>query len=294
MKNIIKNIGLLLLLLVLANCTKDEVVSGNSFPETGFIVFSNAATTTGEIVESVSIPVNVEVPIYRNGLTISYEIQPVEGDISNFVASLSGTTFADPSDNTRNVTIDIPLMNMEVDRTSINTFDVVLTGVNVGGITLGVAGNDIISHRVTLPCSSGNPPVLPSDYFVGDYTISDIAATIGPGNGSENFAAGTVTLTVDPSNPNNRLFTSAVVPAFNPNLEDIVLSFETDDTVLLGPVDPSLACSAAGPYIYTSAAAGNNALWDICNDESITITYIEDPNGSCGGPYDSSFSLIKQ
>ncbi|WP_353780181.1 hypothetical protein [Winogradskyella sp. 3972H.M.0a.05] len=286
MKNIIKIISLLLIVVTYSCDQTNE--NFNSDPTSGWVEFFGPATTTGQTSPSVSIPLDVRVPIYENGLNISYTISAAEGDFTQFVSASSGTAFADPADNTRNVSIDIPLMNMDAGRDFVTSFDITITSVD-NGVRVGVDENSITTHRVTIPCS--NPAVVGADFFVGDYAIADVAATIGPGNGTENFAAGTVTLAVDPTNPNRRIFSSAALPAFNAEIETVTIEFTTDNVVILGDVDPSLSCGGGIPYTFTGAAVADSSPWDICNDTFITVVYTEDPFGSCGGPYVSSFTL---
>lgn len=288
-----KNITLIfssLLFLTLFYSCDDGVNSFSDDPATGWVEFVGAQTTTGQTSPSVTIPLNINVPVYSNGLNISYNIVAVEGDFTNFVASSTGTAFADPTAETRTADIEITLMNMEEGRDFVTSFDVVLTAVDAAGVTVGV-GSSITSHRVTIPCS--NPEVLPDTYFVGDYTIADVVATIGPGNGTENFAAGTVTLAVDPTNPNRRFFMSGALPAFNGEIETVFMEFSTDNVVYLGDVDPTLSCGGGVPYTFGAADIADATPWDICNDNSIVVVYTEDPFGSCGGPFTSSFSLTK-
>lgn len=293
MKNIFKIVySTIIITLVMASCTTDDGSSRFQHnPEQGWVEFQSAATTTGQAVNNVQVPVSIEVPIYKNGFTISYSFESVEGDYTQFVNTTSGTVFVDPQDATRSPRISIDLVNMDVGRDFVTRFDVILTATDNSGIDVGVDNTSILRHTITIPCS--NPAVLPNDYFVGDYVLADVAATIGPNNGSENFAGATVTLTVDPTNPNRRIFTAGVVPAFNPNAEQVIIEFTTDNiAILAADVDPGLACGAgAPPYIYSTNADG--VAWDICSDDAITIPYVEDPNTSCGGPYASSFSLTK-
>nr|WP_321248130.1 hypothetical protein [uncultured Psychroserpens sp.] len=295
MKNILKLIPIIILVFTFSCDDEDNRFSND--PTTGWVEFISSATTTGQTSPVVSIPLSIRVPQFDNGLNISYSIQAVEGDFTQFVSSSSGSVYADPSiqpgvdGDSRALSIDLDLANMDAGRDFVTSFDITLTAVDASSVTVGVNGStNILTHRVTIPCS--NPQVLPNDYFVGDYSIVDTVATIGPGNGTENFAAGTVTLTADPFNTNGRIFSSGVLPAFNGEVESVSIFFTTDNIAILGDVDPGLACSAAGPYVFTAAADGN-APWDICNDQGITITYTEDPNGSCGGPYVSSFTLTK-
>ncbi len=293
MKHIFKIIySTVIIAIVMSSCASDvDSAKFQNNPETGWVEFRAAASTTGQAVTNIQIPVSIEVPVYPEGFSISYSLEAVEGDFTQFVANTTPSPlFIDPQEITRTASISIDLINMDIGRDFVTSFDVVMTAVDKTGIALGDGEGSILTHTVTIPCS--NPLVIPNDYYVGDYTIADVEATIGPGNGTENFAGGTVTLTVDPTNPNRRIFTSGALPAFNGNLEQVVIEFTTDNVAILAEVvDPGLACSAAGPYIFTTDAAG--VPWDICSDQMITIPYTEDPNVSCGGPFPSSFSLTK-
>lgn len=139
-----------------------------------------------------------------------------------------------------------------------------------------------------------NPATLPADYFVGDYTIADLVGTIGPDNGTENFLSGTVTLSVNASNPNQRDFTTAVYPAFTGSAPvNTSLMFMNDGSIVLADIDTGIGCSA--PNVLFGSAGTSNTNWVICEDDNtITINYLEDPLGSCnGGNFDASFTLTK-
>lgn len=279
--------------VILFSCEEEDNSRYNSTPETGWIEFETAATIIGETDESVTIPINVEVPIYKEGLNITYTITGVEGDFTTFVSDTGGNIFADPLDYSRTINVDIPLKNTAAGRDFITTFDVKLTAIDKSGIRLGINSDSVLTHRVTIPCL--NPAVIPADFFTGSYTIADVSANVGPENGTENFAGGAVKLSVDPTNANAREFRSGVLPAFNAEIEIINITFVTGDNVVtLGDVDPNLSCDGTTLYIYTAESTANNTPWDICaGDNSILINYVEDPNASCGGPYMSSFSLTK-
>jgi len=297
MKNIFKIIPLLLLAITFG-CDDNEENRFRSDPSTGFIEYYTAATTTGQTQPSISVPVAIRVPEYNNGLSFTYSIQAVEGDFTQFVSSTGGTVIMDPSvqssadGDSRAASVDLDLANMEVGRDFVTSFDIILTAVDVNGVTLGGVTN-ILSHRVTIPCS--NPDVLLPDYFVGDYAIADVTAQIGPGNGTENIATGVVTLSVDPFNPNVRLFEIVILPAFTGGaLVPASLEFSVDDVVTLGGFSGgNISCNGVAEYGYGPAAAEDSGPWDICNDQSITINYSEDPLVACGGPYPASFSLTK-
>jgi hypothetical protein len=297
MKNILKLIPIVLLVFTFS-CEDDEENRFRNDPSTGWVEFASASTTTGQSTPQVSIPLSIRVPEYRDGLTINYTIQAVEGDFTQFVTGNGGSVFADPAiqssadGDSRALAIDLPLRDMDLGRDFVTSFDVVLTAVDVSSVNLG-GFTEILSHRVTIPCS--NPDVISETYFVGDYAISDVVATIGPGNGTENIGSGTVTLAVDPFNPNVRSFDITLLPAFTGGAPYAAsIEFSSDDVVTLGGyIGGGISCNGVDEYGYTSAAAADSGPWDVCNDQSIIVNYVEDPNGACGGPYPASFSLTK-
>lgn len=295
MKNIIKILAVVMLVAVFG-CEDDDGRFSND-PTTGWVAFRSAQTTTAQVADMVTIPIDVRVPVYKDGLSINYTIVPITGDVSLFVSSTTGTIVMDPSiPNTtstpynRYAEIIIPLMNTEAGRNFVTSFDVVLTSTSAPGVKIGLDETSIIKHRVTIPCS--NPEVIPADYFVGNYVIADQMATIGPGNGTENFQNSVITLTIDPSDPNSRLFTVRVLPAFVATPRNGKITFGTDNKVVLANLGTGIGCAGpTGPQFSYGSAGSNNSPWDVCNDENITINYTEDINVSCGGPYMSSFTL---
>jgi len=131
---------------------------------------------------------------------------------------------------------------------------------------------------------------VPSDYMVGMYQIADITATVGPANGTENFASGTVELTA--ATATSREFEVAILPAFRgPVTVTVNLVCNTLILAEVGP-DPGISCNGADLYVFGTAGA-NDSAYDVASDQNFTIFYTEDVNGACGGPYLSSFSLTK-
>ncbi|WP_353779116.1 hypothetical protein [Winogradskyella sp. 3972H.M.0a.05] len=305
MKKTIKFLICSLLVLVLFNgCDADGLNDGrfNENPQTGWVDFnaSTDETTISGGQATLDVPVQINVPSYPNGFNISYQLEGVAGDFTPFVTATTGSVFADP--NAPNATdrianIVITFQNLDQERLIVNSFDVVLTATDDSNVRVGVDANSTSSstrYRVNIPCS--NPDVLPADFFVGDYAIADVNANLGPANGTENFGAGTVTLTVDPTNPNRRLFSAAVLPAFTGGAPvPVSLEFSPDDYVTLGGyVGTGIGCGGGIEFGYDAALPADSTPWDICNDNSITIIYTEDAISSCGGPFaGSSFSLTK-
>jgi hypothetical protein len=309
MKKYLKISCLLFVATLLFTCDDDNKLSS---PEEniGWIQFPGAnpdvIQVNTELSALFSLGVDVQVPVVDQDFTISYNLVPVSGLDPNTVFNNNGsiispaglTSYAGPDNNTgRDYTY---LANIDFDLTlvpqlsELMVFDVVLTSASDSNITVGLNGADKPTvQRISILCA--NPDTIPADYFVGDYVIADGAATIGPGNGTENFEGGTVTLAVDPFNPNVRTFSVAVLPAFVPAQQFTSIEFTQNDDIALGQINSGIGCGGGGgaEYIYTEAGA-DNSLWSICNDDDVvTINYIEDPLGSCGGPFASSFTLTR-
>jgi len=144
--------------------------------------------------------------------------------------------------------------------------------------------NSKAQHNVNEDCS------IPATFLVGEYTISDVEATTGPDNDTSNFEPGIVTLSGEGT---ARTFQSRVLPAFLIDFQDVVLNLNCG-IFQLGDLDPGLQCTAGTPYIFSSTTEDQSSSYTIeGSDDFFVINYIEDPNGSCGGPFLSSFSLTK-
>lgn len=133
---------------------------------------------------------------------------------------------------------------------------------------------------------------IPEDFMVGNYEIEDLNAAIGPGNNTENFAAGVVEISIGDNN-NERVFEVGVLPAFNNEIETVVINLNCD-VFQLGEVDPSVSCGDDVPYVFGRTSRSNSSVYDVeGSDAFFVIEYVEDVEGSCGGPYASSFILTK-
>jgi len=130
----------------------------------------------------------------------------------------------------------------------------------------------------------------PETFLVGEYQIADVTAVVGPGNGTSNFEPGLVNIT---GFGNTRTFQNGILPAFNVEIETINLRLNCS-VIQIEDVNPSLQCNGVDAYLFTTTdEAGSTPYSLIDGDASFIINYIEDPLGSCGGPFISSFSLTK-
>ena len=129
---------------------------------------------------------------------------------------------------------------------------------------------------------------VPNDFLVGEYNLEDASATIGPGNDSANFASETVTIEIGETST-ERVFTATILPGIAGE-EQVTLDLICNEFILR-EIDPGIACTDP-PYIYVEAS--NKTTYDIFNpQDEYVINYTEDPEGSCGGPFNSSFRLSK-
>lgn len=307
--NTIKTLAIVVLLLV--SCEDRDTGEQNFVDEArGWIQFpvSNPDVIIINTPSIFQLGVSVQVPVTDSDLEISYRLVQVSGPDPNTVFSNNGkitvpagvTSWAGPGEdnNTNNAQILPPIrFNIaEVPALTPMTFDVVLTATNSDKISVGIGNDFPLVQRLSIPCF--NPDITPSDYFVGDYTLVNVDGTIGPANGTINIDEGPVTLTIDPSDPNSRTFMTPVFGIINPSPQPFKITFssETNQVAINGDISPGVTCQAGGVpplWIITNQPEGSNSIWDVCNDESILIRYIEDPLSSCGGPFNSSFMLTK-
>lgn len=251
-----------------------------------------------------------EAPIYDGSQTLAYfngttSDLPVEINGSATVNIEVGASTISTSDRTVTVSIDTDNSTADAAIYSVPTSVVIpaneyfgtltVTGTDNGlttdaqTLTLQIDGIDggvasPLTHTVTIVevCP------IPADYLVGDYQIADVSAAIGPANGTENFAAGTVNITA--ATETSRTFNNGVLPAFA-GTSDVTINLICN-TLVLAELSPGLTCNGTDSYIFIDAGA-NNSSYDLSSDLNFTIFYTEDPLGSCGGPFLSSFSLTK-
>lgn len=172
MKNILKLIPILLFVFTLSCEQDDDNARFSSDPTTGWVEFSTttSSTTISTQTESLSLPVILRVPVYKNGITVTYALEPVIGDFSNIVTT-NGNTLEFLSnelpgpDGTPSIkNIELTFQNLS-STTPLTAFDVVLTAVDVDGVNIGLGENSITRYRVSTPC-----PTIFSDSYNVDVT----------------------------------------------------------------------------------------------------------------------------
>ena len=279
MKNL-KYITFILLVALLQSCDPDKVDDDFLADVKVYSEFGRSNLTLpvldGE-ANTASVAVKVSTPTNTSGLTLNVlpKSDAVEG--TDFTLDTSDLSFSDGEIE------GILLIQGIFEAASLDGKSLFLelqsTDENVV-----VQGNTILEVRIEKQC-----PVS-SDYLVGEYTISDVQATIGPGNGVNNFA-GTVNIEIG-SSATARVFDVAFLAGFGTSPAQIELSlicgnlfFNTTNTV-------PLACDGVNLIGY-SPNPNAEMVYSEDDDSSFVISYTEDQNGSCGGPFESSFRLTK-
>jgi len=284
------NITIVLLSLVLFSCDDFEptVFNGENPNNQSLVGFESGAINLAVPIDSeteIEVTVNVST-ISESDRTLQIDLVEPDEDAENIAFPETydfPPTMTIPA-NSYQGTFLIQGYDMGLVEPQARTFEIALTSADE---------DDVFStQNATVSVFEVCP--VPGDFLVGDYSIEDVAASIGPGNGTENFAAGTISITVG-EQPTDRLFTVGVLPAFAGD-RDVTLSLVCNEFVLQN-VDPNLTCDGgANSYVFTSASNGNNpnTTYDLDNVQTeYIINYTEDPNGSCGGPFQSSFRLTK-
>jgi len=136
---------------------------------------------------------------------------------------------------------------------------------------------------------------IPTDYLIGEYTIADGQATIGPNNDSAGFQSQTVTIEPGPTST-SRVFTAVALPGLTNTQAEIRLSLVCGSINFNTTIDTGIGCvDSESTILYESATVAGfpNSSYSVTSDDQITVTYAEDSQNSCGGPFQSTFILTK-
>ena len=226
----------------------------------------------------VKVGVSEALPYAR---TYTIVTDPSSEAVEGVDYTLATSTFEIPANS---VVGSFRLLSGDYDSSTLN-------GKTVKFNLVEVEKTKILENRSTFTLTVIRYCPIPTDYMVGDYQIQDLVATVGPGNGTANYASGVVTISAVDDDPTARTFSAAVLPAFNAEIETINLYLSCGN-MGMDDVNPGLFCVEGVNYIFT-ADPENVPTYDLADDSAFTITYIEDPNGSCGGPFLSSYTLTK-
>nr|WP_321236021.1 hypothetical protein [uncultured Psychroserpens sp.] len=131
---------------------------------------------------------------------------------------------------------------------------------------------------------------VPETFLVGDYLLTD--------NGNENFGIDVpVTISVDPNEPTNRLFTATFLPNTGVARDvDVVLTLGCN-FFNLGLIDINVTCTQVTGYTIGNAGT-SNSMYDTNVPETAgfvhTVNYLEDLEADCGPTVVQNFTLTKQ
>ncbi|MEY8849002.1 BspA family leucine-rich repeat surface protein [Psychroserpens sp. XS_ASV72] len=143
----------------------------------------------------------------------------------------------------------------------------------------------------TITLAQTNPEVncdVPATFMIGEYVIEDYNATTGPSNGTNNFEPGTYMVS---ANGNTRTFQIQVLPLFVFNEVTVELNLDCG-IIQMTDINTNLTCS--GPsLLFAGTTVAESTTYDLNDDNEFIINYIEDPQGSCGGPFLSSFRMYR-
>jgi len=276
MKNIIKIISFIILTITLGCENSDGRFTDN--PASGWVEFSSGQTQTSLRATNVSIRVDVNVPVYTQGLNISYSLEAVEGDFTPFVQSNSGSIYVDPTSDYRTIhTIEIPLLNTDGIRTVDTKFNVVLTSVDASGVSIGVDATSIVKHTVIIPCTPAQ--VLAPDAFLGEYLLT---VPSGPSLFGVNiFDEQVVTLTATGAGNLSRAFSAPYLPAFSASPETMIFSV-IDGNIIIEQTTSSTGCVSTSRL--TLIGNPNAIISAPCDDAEIVLNMLDFYNnlGGCG------------
>ncbi|WP_179316253.1 hypothetical protein [Winogradskyella undariae] len=304
MKNILKISFLFSLLLVSFNsCDSSEGENEGKFnasPETGWVQFQTSQLSIDlggyDVSVPAGIPVEVNVPIVTNDLTISYSFVSVSGANPNTVFSNTGNLLSPGGTSSTFGTTypEIQLDMAEVAAANIietMVFDVVLNGTDNAGIAIGISGAEETrptTIRVTI-CPEIEVAIaglLTNDnFFVGDYNLTVTSG--GSLFGGDVFADQTVTLTADAGAAFNRSFEVAYAPGGATNVITIGFNINSDGQIVVeNDISTNIAC-AAGEDLTIGGDSANIFTLDACTvaeSESVTLNMLDffNSSGGCG------------
>ncbi|OIQ28712.1 MAG: hypothetical protein BM564_08030 [Bacteroidetes bacterium MedPE-SWsnd-G2] len=276
MKNFIK---LIVLALLFTACGDFEPVVYD--PATGqTLAYFSDTTSNLEVLVDDSGAVTIEV----SSTTLSTSDRQINISVNEELSTANAENYAVPATavipaNEYSGTFVVTGVDVSVETT---TESIVLQMDAVDGGIVSSATHQVSIYQV---CP------IPADFMIGEYEIVDVLATVGPGNGTSNFLTGTVM--IEENTATSRKFVSSVLPAFTGGAPvDVTLDLVCNE-IIMSDIGSGLGCGGGGGAEYIYTAADMNSTYDIADDNVIIVNYTEDPDGSCGGPFEASFMLTK-
>ncbi|OIQ28711.1 MAG: hypothetical protein BM564_08025 [Bacteroidetes bacterium MedPE-SWsnd-G2] len=174
MKNILKSLTLLLLVVTFSCSNNDSRFSDN--PESGWVQFDSPADATyfneaiiAEGITSIEVPVSFTAPVNKSDLVVSYDVVNVNGNASEVISTGNSVTFAANTNTALNpLTLNIDLDALGANIFTNYEFDIVLTGTNRSTVNVGVDGDESFatSYRVSMSAPCQNATIAGGMYSV--------------------------------------------------------------------------------------------------------------------------------
>ena len=310
MKKIL-NISLIALFsLLIVSCENTDDPRFQDNPELGFVQLTTTDVTTTATAESISFALNL-VGTITEPLRISYEVEAVQGDFTQYLNTTSGTITINPGD-VQIVQETLELVNMEAFRDSETVFNVNITGSSNPNIGLGLGGASA-THKFTIPCNEPStladllafkPDYLTGDYELTDGTVNGLGGLAGifryfhTLDADDNIVPQIVTL-LPGATASERVFDAIIFNGLGfARLRTFTIEIIEDDnlggnTVIFksmdGGADPNSTGLGCGipiliePIPAADADEVSYTEWSTCNGEpTFEINYVENSLGSCG------------
>jgi hypothetical protein len=186
MMKYIKITSILFILVLFGACEQD--FNDDKFQPrdrtSGWVQFGSTETTQFTSVGEFKLPVDVNVPINKNGFTINYTVEVVEGSAPQIETGTFDASVPANSDDP-NITLNINPENI-----SQYAIQVTLNSVSADNITVGIEGTDrptVFTLGITCP--------VPLNYtgttFIGDSPINTFDLELTPTDSPNEFLMNT-------------------------------------------------------------------------------------------------------
>jgi len=295
MKNILKIILIFSFAIITFNsCDNDKGVNDGKFDaneESGWVQFQSNESQIWldayNFDEVFEIPVEVNVPVVKDNLTINYSLVGVSGVDPNTVFSNNGSIVS-PAGFSSNFDLFFPSISFDISEalniTETLIFDVVLESTNKSTVQVGISGSE--DTRPTTYRVSICPIVLSrSDFVTGDFNL-----TVTSGSslfGGDVFADQVVSIQEGNNGANSREFDVVYEPGGPANSITITFSIDTSNgQVNIGDgISTNIACEV-GELLLIGGDATNIFSFNPCTvlvtDTTLMLNMLDFQGGSGG------------
>jgi hypothetical protein len=270
-----KKIALLLIgFLFIVSCEETEPTLFNG--ETFVSFLSNASDLPVTIDDVGSVAVRVSVTTLASvDRTLAVEV--------------STSSSADPQNYTVPPTVTIPANEYfaDIQVTGVDN-SVEITPETIILSLGGIDGGTVSSTTHTISIFQVCP--VPTDYLVGDYSLTDF----GNGNFGTDVPV-TISIPTDEDGDlieTQRTFVAVFLPATGVAREVNVILDLVCNTVFLREIDINVTCTQDTSYLITSAGSQSSS-YDVSDDSFLEVNYLEDPEADCGPAVIQNFTLTR-